>query len=199
MLRTFRAEMQTAKSDVLAKNLTLTAEQAAKFWPAFGNYQKLQNEIIGEQLKGIQQYVTAGEGLDDATALTLMNAHFARDTKMNALRQQWLAEFQKILPTRLAVRAMQIDRRLSLLSQLEIASRIPLVHRDCRRGSKMPANGGRHDVQACAANDRRRGRGGWRIRGLAVGADLEAGPHAGWSARHPGHLAQLRQHAVRGA
>jgi hypothetical protein len=47
---------------------------------------------------------------------------------MNALRQQWLPEFQKVLPTKLAVRAMQIDRRLSLVAQTEILSRIPLVH-----------------------------------------------------------------------
>ena len=56
-----------------------------------------------------------------------MQAHFARDTKMNALRQKWLGEFQKVLPTKLAVRAMQIDRRLSLAAQTEVTSRIPLV------------------------------------------------------------------------
>jgi hypothetical protein len=44
------------------------------------------------------------------------------------LRQKWLGEFQKVLPTRLAVRAMQIDRRLSLVQQIEFASQIPLVH-----------------------------------------------------------------------
>jgi len=47
---------------------------------------------------------------------------------MNALRQKWLGEFQKVVPTRIAVRAMQIDRRLSLLAQAELASRLPLVH-----------------------------------------------------------------------
>ena len=47
---------------------------------------------------------------------------------MNALRQRFFKEFQTVLPTRLAARAMQIDRRLSLVAQLEIASKIPLVH-----------------------------------------------------------------------
>ena len=66
--------------------------------------------------------------LDDAGAPALMKAHFDRHAKMNTLRQQWLAEFQTVLPTKLAVRAMQIDRRLGLAAQMEIASRIPLVH-----------------------------------------------------------------------
>jgi hypothetical protein len=58
----------------------------------------------------------------------LINAHFDRDSRLNALRQRWLGEFQKVLPTRTAVRVMQIDRRLSLVHQIEFAAEIPLVH-----------------------------------------------------------------------
>ena len=50
-----------------------------------------------------------------------------RDAKMTALRLHWLGEFQKVVPANIAARAMQIDRRLSMLAQLEISSQIPLV------------------------------------------------------------------------
>jgi hypothetical protein len=46
---------------------------------------------------------------------------------MTALRKKWLPEFQKVLPTKLAVRAIQIDRRLSLMAQMDLASQLPLV------------------------------------------------------------------------
>jgi len=128
VLKSVRADLQGSRADIMAKNLTLTAAQAAKFWPAFDAYQKEQNVIMDEQLKGIQKYVESSETLDDAGALALMQAHLARDTKMNALRQKWLSQFQKVLPAKLAVRAMQIDRRLSLAAQMEVASQIPLVH-----------------------------------------------------------------------
>lgn len=128
VLKNVRADLQGSRADIMAKNMTLTAEQAAKFWPAFDAYQKEQNVIMDAQLKGIQKYVESSETLDDAGALALMNAHLERDTKMNALRRKWLAQFQKVLPTKLAVRAMQIDRRLSLAAQMEVASQIPLVH-----------------------------------------------------------------------
>ena len=127
-LKAFRADLQGARADVLAKNLTLTAEQSAKFWPVFAQYQKEQNLIMDQQLKGIQTYVESYDSMDDAAALGLMNAHFERDTHMNTLRQKYLVEFQKVLPTKLAVRAMQIDRRLALAAQMEVASHIPLVH-----------------------------------------------------------------------
>ena len=112
----------------MAKNMTLTAEQAAKFWPLFDKYQKEQNVIMDAQLKGIQKYVEQADSLTDAGALALMQAHLDRDAKMNTLRRKWLGEFQKVLPAKVAVRAMQIDRRLSLAAQMEVASQIPLVH-----------------------------------------------------------------------
>jgi Spy/CpxP family protein refolding chaperone len=128
MLRAVRDDLQSARADLVAKNLSLTAEQAAKFWPVFDAYQKEQNAVMDEQMKSIQTYVDGYDRLDDAGALALMKAHLDRDAKMTALRVKWLGDFQKVLPTRLAVRAMQIDRRLSLAQQMEFASRIPLVH-----------------------------------------------------------------------
>ena len=126
-LTSMRVDMQSARAEIMAKNLPLTADQAAKFWPVFNAYQKEQNVIMDAQLKSIQQYVDNYDKLDDAAALALMKAHLDNDAKMTALRVKWLPEFQKALPGKLAARAMQIDRRLSNLAQLQISSQIPLV------------------------------------------------------------------------
>jgi Spy/CpxP family protein refolding chaperone len=127
-IKAFRADLQSSRADLVAKNMTLTSEQAAKFWPLFEQYQKEQNVIMDEQLKGVLKYINSYDTLDDASAVGLMTAHFERDAKMNALRQKYLVEFQKVLPAKLAVRAIQIDRRLSLAAQMDVAARIPLVH-----------------------------------------------------------------------
>ena len=94
----------------------------------FEKYQQEHNLIIDEQLRTIQTFVSNYDKLDDADAVALINAHLDRDAKMLALRKKWLPEFQKVLPTKLAVRAMQIDRRLSLAQQFEIAAHIPLSY-----------------------------------------------------------------------
>jgi Spy/CpxP family protein refolding chaperone len=127
VLKAVRNDLQSSRSEIVAKNLPLTASQAAKFWPVFESYQKEQSVIMDEQMKSLQKYAEGFQTLDDAGALALINAHFDRDSRMNALRQKWLPEFQKVLPTKLAVRAMQIDRRVSLVQQLEFSSRIPLI------------------------------------------------------------------------
>ena len=127
-MNALRDDMQHTRADIMAKNLTLSAEQAAKFWPVFEKYQKEQNALIDEQFKIIKQYADTYEKLDDAGAMALMNSHLEGNAKMLALRKKWLGEFQKVIPARLAVRAMQIDERLSLAAQFEIASEIPLAH-----------------------------------------------------------------------
>ena len=128
VLRAVRSDLQGTRADIMAKNLTLTSEQAAKFWPLFEAYQVEQNVIMDEQLRGIQSFIESFDKLDDAGALALINAHFDRDARMTALRKKWLAQFQTTLNTKLAVRVMQIDRRLSLAHQIMFTSKIPLVN-----------------------------------------------------------------------
>lgn len=127
VLKAVRSDLQANRSDIIAKNVSLSSEQAAKFWPVFETYQKEQNAIMDEQMKGIQAYVDGFDKLDDAGALALIKAHLDRDRRMTALREKWLGEFQKVLPPKLAVRVIQIDRRISNAHQVEFSARIPLV------------------------------------------------------------------------
>jgi len=127
LLKAFRGDLQNSRADTISKNVQLTSAQAAQFWPLFESYQKEQDAIMDGQLKSVQWYIENFETADDAAALQLINAHLERDTRMTGLRQKWLAEFQKVLGTKLAVRVMQIDRRLSLMHQAYVASKIPLA------------------------------------------------------------------------
>jgi hypothetical protein len=128
-MQSFYKELQGARADVLAKNVTLNAEEAAKFWPAYAKYQEEQKAITAPQLDAVKTYVNAYThgSLDDKTALALFDAELTRDVEMNKLRRKWIAEFQKFLPARTAARVMQVDRRLGLAGQMEIAARLPLV------------------------------------------------------------------------
>jgi Spy/CpxP family protein refolding chaperone len=127
-LAALRSDMQANRADVMAKNLSMTAEQAAKFWPVYEAYQKEQNTIMDDHLRGVQRYIESFDTLDDAGALALIKAHLDRDERMNSLRQKALVDLQRVVGTKLAARAIQIDRRLSLVYQLEIVSKIPLIH-----------------------------------------------------------------------
>jgi hypothetical protein len=123
----FRADLMAKRADVMAKGLTLTAEEASKFWPLFEQFQKEQEAIVNEQITAIKAYAEHYQGLSDADALAYMKATLNRDKKMLDLRVKWLEKFQKVVPIKTAARAIQIDRRLSNVTQLQLSSQIPLV------------------------------------------------------------------------
>jgi hypothetical protein len=127
VISAYRTDLQANRASVIGKNITLTPEQAERFWPMFERYQKEQSAIMDEQMRGIQAYIAGIETMDDGAALALMQAHLDRDANMAALRRQWLSEFLSVLPTKQAVRVMQIDRRISLAQQTEFSAQIPLV------------------------------------------------------------------------
>ena len=127
VMEQFRSDMQAAAADVMAKGLTLSAEQAAKFWPMFAVFQKEQKAIIDEQLKAVVKYHDTYKSMSDADALAYINALLQRDQKIHDLRVKYLAKFQEVVPARISARAIQLDRRLGMLAQAKISSQVPLI------------------------------------------------------------------------
>jgi hypothetical protein len=127
MVAAFRADLMAKRSDIMAKSLTLTSEQAAKFWPLFEQFQKEEGVVVDGQLKATKQYGERLPELSDKDAVAYVEALLARDTKMNQLHAKWLAKFQSVVPAKTAARAIQIDRRLGQVTQVGLSSQIPLI------------------------------------------------------------------------
>jgi Spy/CpxP family protein refolding chaperone len=127
IVTSFRNDLEAKSADVMAKSLTLTADQATKFWPLYETYQKEQRAIVEEQLRATQKYGSQYAALTDAQALDFINALLSRDQKVHDLRVKWLAKFQTVVPPAIAARAIQVERRLGLVTQIGISSQVPLV------------------------------------------------------------------------
>ena len=127
VIEQFRDDLQAKAADVMAKGLTLSAEQAAKFWPMFESFQKEQKAIIDEQLKSLVKYRETYTSMTDADALAYANSLLQRDQKIHDLRVKYLARFQQVVPARIAARAIQLDRRLGLVGQVKVSSQVPLI------------------------------------------------------------------------
>ena len=123
----FRKDLEAKSADVMAKTLTLDADQATKFWPLYKEYQQELGPLVEGQLQATQDYVKNFSQLTDAQALTFIDGLLARDQKLHDLRAKWLKKFQTAVPGKTAARAIQIERRMGLVGQISISSQIPLV------------------------------------------------------------------------
>jgi len=128
-LAKFRDDMQATRADIMAKGLTLSADEASKFWPMFKEYQKEQNVIIDAQISAVKKYSEHYDTLNPTDAVEYVKSLLERDQKMDALRVKWLSKFQSGgISAGTSARAIQLDRRLSQLAQAQLSSEIPLVH-----------------------------------------------------------------------
>src|SRR3954467_15464382 len=90
----FRSELMARRADVMAKGLTLSSEQAAKFWPLFEQFQKEQDKVVQEQIDATETFAKNYEQMTDEIATTYVNALLDRDLKMHDMRVKWLAKFK---------------------------------------------------------------------------------------------------------
>jgi hypothetical protein len=123
----FRKDLEAKSADVMAKTLTLNADQATKFWPLYKEYQKELGAIVAGQIEATQKYAKGYGKLSDAEALAYVTALLERDQKVHALRIKWLTKFQAAVPGTIAARAIQVERRLGLVQQVGVSSQVPLV------------------------------------------------------------------------
>lgn len=124
----FRDDLQSIETEVISKAVSLTTDEATKFWPVFKQFQAEQKATIDAQLAAVRNYANNYATLTDAQSVEYVNSLLERDQSIHDLRVKYLAEFSKILPAGKAARVIHTSRRVGIAAQAKLASEIPLVH-----------------------------------------------------------------------
>ena len=122
-----RKDLRAQKKQLVAANLSLTADQATKFWPVYDQYIAEQTKIHDQKYAVIKEFATSWGTIDDAKAMDLTNRALAVDQQVTQLRVKYVPNFSKVLPGRQVATFYQIDRRLQMMVDLQLMSQLPLV------------------------------------------------------------------------
>jgi len=122
-----RSNLRQKKTELIAKNLTLTPDQAAAFWPIYKRYDDEVAKLQDEAVALVNEYVAVYDKLDDAKAKDLQERQFALAEKSIQLRRAAAGEVGKVLPAKLTAKFVQLDRYYSLLAEVQVQSRIPQI------------------------------------------------------------------------
>jgi Spy/CpxP family protein refolding chaperone len=126
-IKLLRQDVRSQKKQLVAANLTLTDAEATKFWPVYDQYAAELTKIGDEKYALIKEYAQNFGSLTDAQAQSLLNRSLALDEATAQLRIKYVPIVNKVLPGTKTATFFQIDRRLSTLIDLQLASQIPLV------------------------------------------------------------------------
>ncbi len=126
-IQLLRSDLQAQKNEIIAHNMQFTDPESAAFWPIYRDYSRDQQLVGDERVQLIKDYAQNYDVMDDAKAESMVQRLLNIDAKLIDLRQQYWPKFEKALGAKRAAKFFQVDSRLSLIFNLQLASEIPLV------------------------------------------------------------------------
>jgi len=126
-IQLLRQDVRSKKKQLIAANLTLTDAEATKFWPVYDQYSAEMTKIGDQRYALIKEYAQNFGSLTDDQALSLTNRSLALDEAVEKLRIKYVPILNKVLPGKKTATFFQMDRRITALIDLQLASQIPLV------------------------------------------------------------------------
>jgi hypothetical protein len=126
-IQMLRSDLRSKKKQIIAQNMTLTDAQAQKFWPLYDAYTQETIKLNDTRFALIKEYVQDYNTMTDAQAETLMKGQREVDKEFIQLRDTWTPKFEAVISPKQTARFFQLDRRIGLLTDLQLASKIPLV------------------------------------------------------------------------
>ena len=122
-----RKDIRSDKKQIIAANMQLTDAEAQKFWPVYDQYTAELMKINDAKYAAIKDYAANYSSLSEDKALALTRQIIGIDESIGQLRLKYVPMFSKVISGKKTALFFQLDRRLTALVDLRVASDIPLV------------------------------------------------------------------------
>jgi len=122
-----RSDVQADKNDIIAHTMKFSDAESTAFWPVYSEYARDQKAIGDDRVQLIKDYAKNYDNIDAAKAKDMVQRMMTIDNKTAQLRESYWPRFEKALGAKRAAKFYQVDNRLSMLVNLQLASEIPLI------------------------------------------------------------------------
>jgi hypothetical protein len=122
-----RQDVQASKTDIITRSMGFTDEQSKAFWPVYREYANEQQKIGDQRVSLIKDYAANYDTIDDVKAKSYISRAFKFDDDMLKLRKSYESKFEKAIGAKQTAKFYQVDNRLSLLVNVQIANLLPII------------------------------------------------------------------------
>jgi len=120
-------DIRSIKKQVIAANLALTDSEATKFWPLYEQYSADFAKINDTRAALVKEYSQEYGTQTDEQADSLVRRWLDVDIAAAQLRQKYVPIFRKVLSGKKAATFFQLDRRISMMIDVQLTSQLPLM------------------------------------------------------------------------
>ena len=122
-----RKDVRSQKKQIIAANLKLSDTEAEKFWPIYDQYTADLVKINDAKYAAVKQYVQNYDTMSDEQATALTKQIIGVDESVAQLRQRYIPMVNRVLPGKKTALFFQLDRRLVMLIDIQLATQLPMV------------------------------------------------------------------------
>ena len=127
-LQLMRQDIRSARKKIVADNLPLTETEATRFWPLYDKYIAETIKVNDVRYALIKEYVQNSQTMTDKQADSFIRRWLALDQDNTQLRLKFIPEFEKVVSYQKTALFFQIDRRIGMMIELQLASQFSLLN-----------------------------------------------------------------------
>ena len=122
-----KLDIKAQKVVLITEGMELTKEESDKFWPVYKEYAQEVGDLFDDEMKLLKDYAENYETMREDVAKSLLEQALKNDTKRLKLKEKYVVKMGEVLPASKTARFYQLDNRINMLINLQIASQLPLI------------------------------------------------------------------------
>jgi hypothetical protein len=122
-----RSDVRQQKAEMMGSVMLLSAQDAAKFWPIYSDYDAQLAKLNDQRVEIIKEYARTYNQMTDATADELIQKSLAYQKQRSELLVQTYDKVKEALGAVTAARFAMVEHQLLLIIDLQIDSSLPVV------------------------------------------------------------------------
>lgn len=121
-----RQDVRQQKAEMMGAVMVLSAEDAAKFWPIYSEYDVQLTKLNDQRVENIKEYARSYLEMTDERADELIQKSLTYQKQRAELLAQTYDKVKQALGAITAARFAQVEHQLLLIIDLQIASSLPI-------------------------------------------------------------------------
>src|SRR5271154_5234135 len=124
-IKMLRAEIGQDRRDIVAAAMLLTPSEGKTFWPLYDQYRAEMHTLGDRRVRLITDFIAHRETMSEDEAAKLTEEALAIEKARIAVKEDYVSKMSKALSARTVARFFQIDNKLDVVVDAELAARIP--------------------------------------------------------------------------
>ena len=125
-----RRDVSSMKKELIAAHLRFTNSESTRAWQVYEQYLEEMDKINGTKTAILKRYSEEYDKLTDDLAGDLICRWLETDVEQTKLLLRFAGIFRKVLPGRKAAAFLQLERRTSMMLDVQLTAEIPLAQRE---------------------------------------------------------------------